>query len=117
MIKRAADLKKQTVAGLKEGKGSIEMIHLLDAEKDEFSGKGRLFCKNILKPGCSIGFHKHEGDSETYYILSGQGEVNDNGTKYQVKAGDVVYTPHGESHSLENTGDTDLEFIALILYV
>ncbi|MFZ7104205.1 MAG: cupin domain-containing protein [Peptococcaceae bacterium] len=116
MIKKAAELKKQTVEGLKEGKGSIEMIHLLEVDKGEFAGKGRLFAKNVLKPGCSIGFHKHEGDSETYYILSGEGEIDDNGTKQHIKAGDVIYTPDGESHSLENTGNEDMEFIALILY-
>ncbi|MFZ5944630.1 MAG: cupin domain-containing protein [Bacillota bacterium] len=116
MIKKPADLKRQVVAGLKDGKGEVEMVHLLETDKNEFNGKGRLFAKNTLKPGCSIGFHKHEGDSEAYYILSGEGLVNDNGTIKTVSAGDLIFTPEGESHSIENNGNQDLEFIALILF-
>jgi len=116
MIKKASELKKEVVQGLKGGKGELELVHLLEVDKNEFNGKGRLFAKNTLKPGASIGFHKHEGDAEAYYILSGTATVNDNGIMKEVKAGDLVYTPHGESHSMENTGDTDLEFIALILF-
>ncbi|MDN5321988.1 MAG: hypothetical protein PWQ67_442 [Clostridia bacterium] len=117
MIKRAGELKKEVIQGLKGGKGELELVHFLEVDKNEFNGKGRLFGKITLKPGDSIGFHKHEGDAETYYILSGEGIVDDNGTKTKVKAGDLIYTPNGESHSIENTGDVDLEFIALILYV
>ncbi|KJS23558.1 MAG: cupin [Clostridiaceae bacterium BRH_c20a] len=116
MLKKGSDLKREVIQCLKGGKGEVELIHLLEVDKNEFNGKGRLFARNTLKPGASIGFHKHEGDAETYYILSGEGTVNDNGTIKVVQAGDLVYTPHGESHSLENTGTTDLEFIALILF-
>ena len=57
----------------------------------------------------------HEGESETYYILTGTGIYNDNGTKYPVKAGDVVFCDDGEGHGLLNNGKEDLKFIALIL--
>lgn len=39
----------------------------------------------------------------------------DNGTKYPVKAGDVVFCDDGEGHGLLNSGKGDLTFIALIL--
>ena len=42
--------------------------------------------------------------------------MNDNGTEVTVSAGDVVLTQDGEYHSIENNGDQDLEFIALIPY-
>lgn len=116
MIRRSGEFKKDVAQDFKGGKGEVEMLQLLEVGKNEFSGKGRLFAKNTLKPGASIGFHKHEGDAETYYILSGEATFDDNGTKTVLKAGDLAYTPHGESHSIENTGDTDLEFIALILF-
>ena len=92
------------------------MEHLLEVGKDEFNGKGRLFAKNTLKPGWSVGYHKHEGDAEAYYILKGEAILDDNGEKVALKAGDLAYTPNGSSHSIENVGDTDLEFIALILF-
>jgi len=86
-------------------------------EMDQLLGKGRLFARNMLAPGSSLGWHEHKGDVEAYYIIAGEGTVDDNGTKVTVQAGDVVYTNNGESHSIENTGTENLEFIALILYV
>ena len=59
-----------------------------------------------------LAFHVHEGESETYFILAGSGTYNDNGTKYPVKAGDVVFCDDGEGHGLLNSGKGDLTFIA-----
>ena len=70
----------------------------------------------ILAPGNSIGEHKHEGDHEIFYFLSGTGESNDNGPIVQVEPGDPTVCNDGEMHGLVNTGDVPLEFIALILY-
>ncbi|MBQ7096580.1 MAG: cupin domain-containing protein [Clostridia bacterium] len=67
-----------------------------------------------LDPGSGIGYHEHYGESEIYYILSGKGLYDDNGTKREVTVGDVTYTPHGQGHSLENIGDCVLEFMAII---
>ena len=45
-----------------------------------------------------------------------RGDYNDNGTVRPVKAGDVTFTPDGKGHGLKNTGDTDLVFMALIIF-
>ena len=66
MIKEAATLKEAVFEKRFGGKGTIKVKSLLDAE--EFIGKGRLFAHNIIPPGSSLGYHKHEGDFETYYI-------------------------------------------------
>jgi len=115
MIKRAEEL-KQDIKTLFEGKGNVQILHVLDM--DQFEGKGRLFARMTLAPGSSIGFHQHNNDFETYYILKGEGIVNDNGTMTKVTVGDVVYTPNGQTHSIENDSDStcDLEFMALILF-
>ena len=86
---------------------------LLGAE--EMGGKGRLFNHVVLRPGCGIGPHVHHGDSETYYFLKGRGEYSDNGVVRTVKPGDVTWTPDGSSHGVENKGDTELTFMALII--
>ena len=75
----------------------------------------RMFSRVTIPAGCELGYHEHHGESETYYILSGEGEYDDNGTKRIVKAGDVTHTPDGCGHALANTGDTDLVFMALII--
>lgn len=118
MIKRAENLRQEVIASMRGGAGQVNITHIIEKNQDmdEFNGKGRLFSKNTVKPGCSIGYHQHTGDSEIYYILSGEGIVDDNGTKSSVKAGDVVVTKNGESHSIENTGTIDLVIIALILF-
>jgi len=114
MIKRAKDLPSEVVSKRFGGKGEIDVTRLLDME--QFQGKGRLFAHNKIRPASSIGLHQHNGDFEVFYILNGEGIVDDNGSKAPVKAGDVILTGNGESHSLENTGSSNLEYIALVLY-
>ena len=96
-----------------EGNGHVIIKEILDAP--QLNGKCRMYAEVTLEPGCSLGYHEHHGESETYYILSGEGEYDDNGTKRTVKAGDVTHTPDGCGHALANTGNTDLVFMALII--
>jgi mannose-6-phosphate isomerase-like protein (cupin superfamily) len=97
------------------GDGQITVRNLLNDEEEMYQ-KGRVFAHTTLQPGCSIGYHIHSGESETYYIYSGTGEFNDNGTMKTVYAGDVTLTPAGQGHGIKNIGDDPLEIIALILY-
>lgn len=95
------------------GVGHVIIKHLL-GEK-ELNGKCGLFGEVTIEPGCTLGYHEHHGESETYYILSGQGDYDDNGTVRPVKAGDVTFTSDGQGHALVNTGNEDLVFMALII--
>lgn len=105
--------KTDIVDHLAGGNGQVIIQHLLG--KTEFRGKARMYARVTLKPGCSIGCHPHNGETETYYILSGEGRYNDNGETRTVVPGDVTFTADGKSHGMENNGDTDLVFMALIL--
>ena len=60
------------------GNGHVIIKEILDAE--QLNGKCGLYAQVTLEPGCSLGYHEHHGESETYYILQGQGEYIDNGT-------------------------------------
>lgn len=102
------------VKNMAGGKGHVLIKDIL-GEK-ELNGKCGLYSEVTIEPGCSLGYHEHHGESETYYILSGKGDYNDNGTVRPVKAGDITYTPNGCGHGLENTGDENLVFMALIIY-
>lgn len=113
MIKRKSDLKINEIEGLKGGFGRLKMIEILTAT--ELKDEGKLFSRVILERGSSIGFHKHINDFEVYYILKGNGEVQEANEIYKVGEGDVVYTSHGEEHSLINTGQSELEMIAVII--
>ena len=96
------------------GKGHVIIEHIL-GEK-ELNSKCGLYAKVTIEPGCSLGYHEHHNESETYYILSGEGMYNDNGEQRPVKPGDVTYTPNGCGHALDNTGDEAISFMALIIF-
>ena len=68
-----------------------------------------------LKPGDSIGLHKHDANEDTYIILAGTGTFTDGeGNEYIVGPQSVTIAVAGESHALKNTGTEDLVFIDLI---
>ena len=99
---------------IRNGNGDTEMRNILESREEMF-GKGRMFNHMVLPPGNSIGEHEHTGECEVFYILSGTGTYNDNGTPVKVCPGDTTACGDGECHALVNDGDEPLEFIALIL--
>lgn len=101
------------VENMAGGEGHVIIKDILNAE--QLNGKCGLYAQVTIEPGCSLGYHEHHGESETYYILQGQGEYNDNGNKRLVQAGDMTFTSDNHGHGLANTGDTDLVFMALII--
>ncbi|HUH66251.1 MAG TPA: cupin domain-containing protein [Syntrophales bacterium] len=114
MIRRRNEMREEHIDNLKEGEGTVKHFHIL--EKQELSGKGRLCSREIIEPGVSVGYHKHEGDFELYYIMEGEGIVNDNGVETTVRKGDAVRTGTGEYHSIKNVGDKNLVLFTLILF-
>lgn len=114
MIRRSGNYKVEKVEGLKGGKGYVTVVNFFESE--DFLGKGRLYGMTIIKPGNSIGYHKHEGDQEAYYILKGKALYNDNGYETVLNPGDLAICRDGDYHSIEADGDEDLEYIMLILY-
>lgn len=68
-----------------------------------------------LRPGDSIGLHRHADNEDTYIILSGTGLFTDgNGNETVVGANSVTIAVAGESHALMNNGKENLVFIDLI---
>lgn len=114
MIKRSAD-KFSEDKKMFGGAGTAHMVHILEAGEEMYN-KGRVFNHVFLEPGAEIGWHIHNGDGETYYILKGEGEYNDNGNIVTVYPGDVTFVDAGEGHALKNTGSETIEAIALILF-
>ena len=113
MLKRMAELKEVVNENMRGGDGSVIITHL--ADKNEMFDKSRLYAKLTIKPGCSIGHHVHENETEIFHIVSGNALYDDNGSQAELSAGDVTVTPAGHGHSIANSGDTDLTVIALIV--
>ncbi len=115
MVREASEVRIEKREKMRGGNGIIEVTHFTNSPEELF-GKGRMFARMTLKPGDSIGFHKHEGDGELYYILSGNAKYDDNGEIRRIQAGDVTICPEGEGHGIENDTDEPIDIIALILY-
>ena len=104
---------EQNTVSAKKGKGEIFITHLLTPK--EMVGKCLMFARVRVPVGASLNVHQHVGTNETYHILQGKGLYTDNGKTYEVKAGDTTFCADGDTHGLENIGDEDLVFIALII--
>jgi mannose-6-phosphate isomerase-like protein (cupin superfamily) len=113
MIKRAAAMEKELRERMRDGTGTVDILHVFRAA--ELKGRTRLFARLRLAPGASIGYHVHEGEEEIFYILSGAGQVTENGVVSPVGPGDAVLTGGGAGHSIECTGDGSLDLLAVIL--
>lgn len=112
MYKKIEQLKTQTKLNA-EGKEKMFKTNLADF--DAWNPKVRLFSFVQVKSGEEVEYHMHFGESETFFILSGRGIYNDNGNEVEVAPGMVTFTPSGQGHSIKNTGDEMLVFIALIV--
>ena len=92
MIKRAEDMVKLYNEHMRDGDGTVEIIRYLEPE--EFNGNAKMIAKLVLKPGCSIGEHTHEGEEEI----------------------DSCVCLGGQTHGIRNASDTEnLEAFAVIL--
>lgn len=115
MVRKKAEQELVVRPKMFDGNGEVLMRKLLTGP-EEMHDKGRLFATFTIEPGNSIGYHVHEHESETFFVLRGKGTFDDNGTKIPFEEGDVLHTVAGSGHSVLNTGDETLEFVGLIIY-
>jgi mannose-6-phosphate isomerase-like protein (cupin superfamily) len=105
-------MKTQHKEKMRDGEGVVLIRHLVDTENEKHT---RMLGEITLEPGCSIGYHQHNNETEYFFIISGSGTVNDNGTEVKINAGDSIITGNGASHSIKNTGDVPLILHAVII--
>ena len=113
MVIRAENRQERIWEGMRDGPGQAQLLSIIGPE--QLGGMGKLYSVITLEPGCGVGLHKHEGDCETYFILSGEGELNDNGTITTLRAGDVSFTDSGEQHAIVNKGMSPAEAVHALM--
>lgn len=72
-----------------------------------------------VEPGMHSPLHKHNCE-ETYYVLSGSGELDSGGERTRIEAGDAVFNPPNVEHRVWNTGESEvlrLLVVAGIMFV
>ncbi len=110
MVKFKKDFVKENITDL----GNFELAHIIN-EQDRPSGMNILGVITV-QPGEEIAFHVHEGESDTYYVLSGVGEYVDNDMKKTViSTGDAAWADNGQGHAIKNMSeDEPLLLMAII---
>lgn len=86
----------ERIEGASGGKGILRKEVLID--KEQMGEHCGLFGEVTLEPGAVLGYHEHHGETETYYILSGNGVYVDNGEEIPAKEGDVFFCEDGDGH-------------------
>ena len=113
MFRKASQYRTELRSNMRGGDGTVKIEHFWEP-KTEMLGPARMAAKLTLPPGASIGFHNHEKEEELFVIVKGQAEADDNGTKVLLGPGDTLLTGNGAGHAIRNTGDGDLEIVAVI---
>ena len=91
------------------GEGSIVFREIF--KKDNFKSSIQFLHETEILPNSTIGYHKHEGNEEIYYIISGKGLMMVDNYEKEVGPGDAIITQSGSSHGLKNTGSTNLKIL------
>jgi mannose-6-phosphate isomerase-like protein (cupin superfamily) len=111
-LKKRIGMRHQPLENCHDGKGALDWVEVLD--HNDLNQKGLNFVHDdILPPGVSIGNHKHTGDEEYYYIVSGNGIMTLDQQRFEVSSGDITAVYPGGTHGLENTGSEDLRIIVI----
>ncbi|MHB9028999.1 MAG: cupin domain-containing protein [Candidatus Latescibacterota bacterium] len=69
----------------------------------------------ILPPDTSIGYHRHDGMEEVYYIMSGLGRSTVNGVTWDARAGDALPCTIHDSHGIYNNSKEDLDLFVFMV--
>ncbi|MCQ2380341.1 MAG: cupin domain-containing protein [Victivallaceae bacterium] len=113
MIRKNGGFRTETRERMRSGDGTVTIEHLWEAAT-ELGSDTRMMGRLVLPPGASIGFHRHDGEEEMFFIISGRAEFDDNGVVCEIGPGDTTLTGNGAGHSIRNIGDGDLVVLAVI---
>ena len=113
MVRHSAEIPLEERPHMRGGEGIIRLQAAFSSE--ECILPVRLFSRITIPAGGSIGYHIHEQEAEYFYVLSGEGIMDDNGTPVAVSAGDATVTRDQEGHGVVNTGTCPLELLAVIV--
>ena len=81
--------------------------------RDNTTLNNLVLSSTLLHSGKQTSGHKHEGQEEVYFFVSGSGEMLIDQERFKVKPGDIVLVEDGEFHRVYNTSQEDLYFVCV----
>ena len=68
----------------------------------------------VMEPGSMSKPHRHPRAEQIWLVERGSGQLLlANGAQTELNAGDIIRTPPGETHGIENTGREQLIYLAV----
>lgn len=98
---------ERTIPGMNGGTGEMTAKMFMDEQ-----GKIIPCC---IKPGGSIGLHKHTTSDDINYVISGRGSAICDGEEEALIAGTCHICKKGSEHSIKNTGNEDLILLTVVV--
>ena len=65
----------------------------------------------IYQPGEKTDLHSNPSTTEILFVLRGQARITIDGESYEVESDTAVYLPSGSTHSIQNIGDDELQYL------
>ena len=91
-----------------------KLFELIGAGEKLGNTRQQSLALSLIPPGKYSAAHHHRVSTEILYILQGAGELEVDGEKLEVTAGNVIMLEPGEVHSLFNTqANDDLKLLAM----
>jgi mannose-6-phosphate isomerase-like protein (cupin superfamily) len=91
-----------------------EIIYEMIGAPEELGGtKHHSFVVVTIPPGGSSARHWHTISEETYFILKGTAQMIIDDKELEIRTGHAVLIQPPEQHQILNTGDDDLDFVAV----
>ncbi len=107
MLIEFSKMKEMTISDMNHGSGLV----IAKMYKDD-NGKAIL---SRIRPGSSIGMHKHETSDDINYVISGTGIAICDGVKEVLTPETCHICKKGSEHSIENTGKEDLVLLTIVV--
>jgi putative monooxygenase len=86
-----------------------EIRPLIDRTTSSITGCS--LAEETLPPGAAVAPHRHHVLEEIYYILEGSGVMTIAEEQRPVVAGDAIYIPKNQRHTLTNTGEIAMKIL------
>jgi mannose-6-phosphate isomerase-like protein (cupin superfamily) len=101
------------VVSIKDIGGEVVKDNEVYLLKDNKTLNNLVLSSTFLRANQCTNGHKHEGQEEVYMFISGKGEMEIDGIKFNVREGDCILIEDGEFHKVYNTGHLGLYFVCV----